>query len=160
MALTKCRECGNQISDQAVACPHCGAKPPKRTSTSTWVIGAVLGIPFIYAMTTRVDLHNEPPPKPKPVIDHAASRAATHAVRLRKSMRNPDSFKLEAATILDDAKTVCYEYRATNGFGAVDVGRAVLDPTGALLTTDSAWDRSCGGKSGRDVANAIRMFIL
>ncbi len=25
MALIQCRECGKQISDQAVACPHCGA---------------------------------------------------------------------------------------------------------------------------------------
>lgn len=160
MALTKCAECGHQVSDQAAACPGCGAQPEKRTSTSTWVIGALLGIPFIYAMATRVDLHNEAPPKPEPVIDQAASRAASHAVELRKRMRNPSSFKLESAVILDDAKTVCYEYRATNGFGAVDAGRAVLEPGGALLTSDSAWDRNCGGKSGRDVANAIRMFIL
>ena len=25
MALIPCRECGKEISDQAVACPHCGA---------------------------------------------------------------------------------------------------------------------------------------
>src|SRR5688572_13767175 len=27
MALTKCRECGHQVSTQAAACPSCGAKP-------------------------------------------------------------------------------------------------------------------------------------
>jgi hypothetical protein len=26
MALTKCRECGHTISDQAMLCPSCGAK--------------------------------------------------------------------------------------------------------------------------------------
>ncbi len=25
MALTNCRECGNQVSTEALACPHCGA---------------------------------------------------------------------------------------------------------------------------------------
>lgn len=24
MALIKCPECGNEVSDRAVACPHCG----------------------------------------------------------------------------------------------------------------------------------------
>ena len=30
MALVACRECGTEISDQALACPKCGA-PPKLT---------------------------------------------------------------------------------------------------------------------------------
>jgi DNA-directed RNA polymerase subunit RPC12/RpoP len=25
MAMVNCRECGKQVSDQAKACPHCGA---------------------------------------------------------------------------------------------------------------------------------------
>ena len=29
MALTKCNECGGQLSDRAMACPHCGA-PARR----------------------------------------------------------------------------------------------------------------------------------
>lgn len=28
MALTSCRECGRQVSDQAEACPHCGIRSP------------------------------------------------------------------------------------------------------------------------------------
>lgn len=28
MALAKCRECGNQVSDEAKACPHCGVATP------------------------------------------------------------------------------------------------------------------------------------
>ena len=30
MALIKCHECSNQISDQAATCPHCGAPPKKQ----------------------------------------------------------------------------------------------------------------------------------
>lgn len=26
MALIKCKECGQEVSDHAKACPHCGAK--------------------------------------------------------------------------------------------------------------------------------------
>jgi hypothetical protein len=34
MALTKCKECGNQISTKAVSCPKCGAPLQKKTSSS------------------------------------------------------------------------------------------------------------------------------
>jgi len=30
MALTRCRECGNDVSEEAVSCPHCGAPYPSR----------------------------------------------------------------------------------------------------------------------------------
>lgn len=33
MTLVKCRECGNQISDEAVSCPHCGVPNPAAQST-------------------------------------------------------------------------------------------------------------------------------
>lgn len=35
MALVKCRECGQQVSDQAEVCPHCGIKSPARIPAST-----------------------------------------------------------------------------------------------------------------------------
>ena len=38
MALKKCKECGEQISTKAEACPKCGAKAPKKTSAVTWFV--------------------------------------------------------------------------------------------------------------------------
>jgi RNA polymerase subunit RPABC4/transcription elongation factor Spt4 len=38
MALVKCKECGEQVSTSAKACPKCGAKPPKKTSVLTWIV--------------------------------------------------------------------------------------------------------------------------
>ena len=35
MALVHCRECGKQISDQAAACPGCGAPIKDRSSTAS-----------------------------------------------------------------------------------------------------------------------------
>lgn len=37
MSMTKCRECGNEISTKANACPKCGARA-KRTSFTTRVV--------------------------------------------------------------------------------------------------------------------------
>lgn len=34
MALTPCRECNREISDQAAACPHCGAPVARRPTSS------------------------------------------------------------------------------------------------------------------------------
>jgi hypothetical protein len=42
MALVKCKECDEQVSTSAKACPKCGAKPPKKTSTITWIVGIVV----------------------------------------------------------------------------------------------------------------------
>jgi zinc ribbon protein len=44
--LTKCRECGKEISDQATACPHCGAPqkiaPATKKNASSTCLGCVL----------------------------------------------------------------------------------------------------------------------
>lgn len=46
MALKKCRECGGQVSTDAKACPHCGAKDPtNQNARNTWIaITIVLGV--------------------------------------------------------------------------------------------------------------------
>ncbi len=38
MALIKCKECGENVSSKAKACPNCGAKPPAQTSLFTWLV--------------------------------------------------------------------------------------------------------------------------
>lgn len=47
MALTKCKECGHEVSNQAKTCPQCGAPMPKRTSLVTWLVAGLLGLVFI-----------------------------------------------------------------------------------------------------------------
>lgn len=37
MALKPCRECGQQVSEEAAACPHCGVTAPTRERTKEWV---------------------------------------------------------------------------------------------------------------------------
>ncbi|MGN0661475.1 MAG: zinc-ribbon domain-containing protein, partial [Oscillospiraceae bacterium] len=45
MALTKCKECGYEISKKAKNCPNCGA-PANRTSCLTWLV-LILIIVFV-----------------------------------------------------------------------------------------------------------------
>jgi hypothetical protein len=42
MALTKCKECGEEISKKAEKCPKCGAPQKKKTSLMTWLVTVLL----------------------------------------------------------------------------------------------------------------------
>lgn len=80
--------------------------------------------------------------------------AVAGAKRLRSSMRNPCSFKLAQVLIMDDG-AVCYEFRSQNGFGGMNVGRAVLSPSGKFKTSESngfrcMWNKECANKYGQD----------
>ena len=44
MALVKCKECGDKVSNKAKSCPSCGAKPPKKTSFVTWGIILIISL--------------------------------------------------------------------------------------------------------------------
>ena len=44
MALTKCKECGEEISKKATQCPKCGAPAKKKTSLVTWMITIFIGL--------------------------------------------------------------------------------------------------------------------
>lgn len=85
--------------------------------------------------------------------------AELYAVRaVKRAMKNPDSFKLEAATRMSDG-SLCIAYRATNSFNAVVPGMAVITKT-RTVTSDSgslfvaAWKKTCEGRSGE---NAISL---
>lgn len=47
MGLRACKECKGQVSTKAAACPHCGAKQPRRTSLTTWFVTIFFGLPII-----------------------------------------------------------------------------------------------------------------
>jgi len=43
MALTNCRECGKELSDQAATCPHCGAPNVARRKPFKWWLWLPIG---------------------------------------------------------------------------------------------------------------------
>jgi len=49
MALINCRECNEQISDQAAACPKCGAQLPKAKTQNVLVKIVLIGVILVAA---------------------------------------------------------------------------------------------------------------
>lgn len=49
MALINCRECNEQISDQAASCPKCGAQLPKTKTLNFLVKIVLIGVILITA---------------------------------------------------------------------------------------------------------------
>lgn len=57
MALIKCRECGSDVSTEAVSCPHCGCRVKEKRSLKTWQKVALVSIPLIIAVVVIVSLN-------------------------------------------------------------------------------------------------------
>ncbi len=51
--MTRCRDCGHEVSEQAMACPHCGAPFPARPRWDGWGFeyrsrATLLGLPLLH----------------------------------------------------------------------------------------------------------------
>lgn len=60
MALVKCSECGNQVSDGAEACPHCGIKSVTSGQVADTIfrgfgclVLCLVGLVILYALTSQ-----------------------------------------------------------------------------------------------------------
>jgi hypothetical protein len=95
--------------------------------------------------------------------DDAVRKSILGVIMLKKSMRDPDNFKLESALVIDATSTVCYEYRAKNGFGGVNVGRAVFAKTFKTSKMEGfsrRWNKQCAGKRGSETSAYINWHAL
>lgn len=54
MALIKCPECRGQVSDQAVACPHCGHPTAALATKKRAVLGVAMGLVMAGVMAALV----------------------------------------------------------------------------------------------------------
>lgn len=102
-----------------------------------------------------------PVPTATMTYEELSQRAAIGAASLYRAARNPDSFKLETALGMPDG-TICFVYRAQNGFGGMNRENAVLPPNAKSLTTSaSVWNKRCANKTGDDVTrNAETLMRL
>jgi hypothetical protein len=75
------------------------------------------------------------------------------AVTLRKMMRNPDSLKFSSALEMPDG-SVCYQYRAQNGFGGMGSGSALVYKNHLVVEESTGfkeiYDAECTGQEGID----------
>jgi hypothetical protein len=89
------------------------------------------------------------------VRDHRFNLTLGAAITLHERMRNPDSLKISKAIFMPD-DTICFEYRAQNGFGGMENSTAILYAGILLSGHDSAtrqlWKANCPGHQGIDMA--------
>ena len=56
MAMTKCPECGKEVSDTAKTCPHCGHELPQKPNVvaGIFILGAIFLIALFYQASSIV----------------------------------------------------------------------------------------------------------
>jgi hypothetical protein len=197
MALVNCKECGHAISSSAKACPACGAKAPRRKTFLAKLVAILLALIGVVAVVfqnqaTKEAADNAAAEAARVAALTPAQRAAEQkrateeaalekrydalltlalhgANDLRKSMKDPDSFKLDSALGIASENVVCYEYHGKNSFGANVPGAAVLQVVGdkvRLVAREqdeslfvSTWNRRCAHKEGREFGYTVRLAM-
>lgn len=176
MALVKCKECGSEVSDKAQSCPKCGAPiivsipTKKKTSMLTWTVGGVIALIFYGAISGHNSTTSSSISEPQQAQEQLAKIEADNkksnenidnAIQashfLKKSLRDPDSLQYDHVIATENG-TICYEYRAKNGFGGVNRGKAFYLPKedkfrmSEMDSFGKTWKRECAGKSGENIA--------
>lgn len=147
-------------------------KQPKGSAARGWVIigGAVLIVAWWIAFDPAPAANPSPASTPsapaaapqQSIWDKQGAEAAGGALMIRRAMRNPDSFQL--STVLDMPGPVyCYEYRAQNGFGGLNVDHGVLKGETLKFTGvpgfATIWNDDCVGKSGTDITSYVAQLV-
>lgn len=159
MAVVACKECGQQVSTTAKACPSCGAKPPKRTGMFTWIVAGFFVLVLVMmivqsqqrqeAQVTKAQAEQARIAALTPeqrAADAAAKkrtqereakgevafqRAQQAAIAIRKSANDPASIQWDDVGYTE-AGAVLIEYRGRNAFNALVKNLAVVTPDGNL----------------------------
>jgi len=65
MALKDCPECGEQVSNFALTCPHCGCNYANRLFWLLiyWIIGVAIGVASVNYLIERSAENGQPPKK-------------------------------------------------------------------------------------------------
>lgn len=89
MALTQCRECGKEVSTEALTCPHCGVPRPTAPSPPASPSPGVVGSPFRKAPPSSQLQERKPPQTAGAVIpaSQPGVQSASKALQTRKSRR-------------------------------------------------------------------------
>lgn len=102
MALTKCKECGGQVSTKAKTCPSCGASPKKPLTMVAFIGYAVLGSVLLGVIGSRIE-RNEASLTPE-------QRQAKDQARVQRQAG--DDKKAAQARAASDEKACSYDMTA------------------------------------------------
>jgi hypothetical protein len=84
---------------------------------------------------------------------------------LRTHARNPASLKFVNVKVISKTGSVCFTYRAQNGFGGMTIEQSAYDARhgGMITPEDSAfredWDKACTGKASTDITDAAQATL-
>lgn len=166
--MTKCNECGKDMSTTAAACPACGAKPKKKTSMLTWIAAGMAAIIVVSCIGSNMNSGEQREVKqrqvaaieaaksPQQKASEAAAAAykdaelqfAISATRMTKaSMKNPSSFEFVDASLVDKG-ALCLKYRGTNSFNAVTTEQVAISRS----MKKGDWNKDCAGRKVTDMS--------
>ena len=118
------------------------------------LILALIGFVIVFVIVVN-STERKPPTNPE--RERKFQLAVAGAMTLRDSMRNPDTFVVESAIVVDGTDTLCYEYRAQNGFGGMNRERAVIaikankTAFGNASKVAALWNKECANKPGEQI---------
>lgn len=148
MALVACSECKKEISDSVKACPNCGYK--KSGWSFLKVMGFVTLLFFIGKCSSESSktIANKPAERTPQQIESDAkfSRNVGMLKAFKRTLHNPDSFKIESVLRMAD-DTLCVQYRATNRLNAVVLSQIAILNDGKV----DLFNAHCAGKSGENI---------
>lgn len=102
MALTKCKECGAEVSKKAKQCPKCGAPAKKKTSFATWLVVALIVAGFVSSMVETGE-------------QAAASKQAAN-----KAAKATEYFKAHTWDVIGDINSKIKEKNYTDALGVIE----------------------------------------
>lgn len=143
MALIKCKECGNKVSNKAATCPNCGAqiarKPVGCGSAIVIIIMLAVGGTYFDSMFRQErpsNFDNVSAPTAAPVVAPTPAETRQRLIEsqflldgshfelaqiIKSAMNNPKSYEHNNTRYTDkgDYLTVSTTFRETNAFGGV-----------------------------------------
>lgn len=159
MAMTNCRECKQGVSTVATACPHCGApaiKQSKPPGPVAWIVGGLVLV-GVYQCTSSISTPPVEKTQAQKLADAKKEKdfqtVVAGAKWIKQSLKNPKSFELVSAGMVDGGKALCYTYRGTNSFNAVVTQhRVITDHANSGEAKD--WNKHCAGQPQTDFTYA------
>jgi type II secretory pathway pseudopilin PulG len=121
MALTKCHECGQEISTTAAVCPKCGAKP-KRTSGCAVVVLIVIALAVVGSILGG--------------IGQQANRQAQEQRAAEQRQRDEAAAKQQANALAQQRDSVLTAAREAVAKGDFDGASKTLAPFSAVKDAD------------------------
>lgn len=150
MALTKCKECGKEVSESAGKCPHCGAKVKKPVGPVGVIVAALVlafvATSMINSNKAKKDREEQTPEQraAKQADEQRFMMATVAAKKIKAALRDPDSVVWEDIYSNEGSTTICLAYRAKNGFGGMNRER-IAYVKGVPSASAEIWNTNCTG---------------